>query len=60
MKVMVISIVVDTFGTVPQRPGTEFGGTGNQRKNQDHPDHSIVETKFGLAWFLCLMAYQPL
>ena len=26
----------------PQKPGKETGGIGNQKKNRDHPDQSIV------------------
>ena len=27
----------------PQRIGEKAVGTGNQRKNQDHPDHKIID-----------------
>ena len=30
------------LGTVPKGFGKKIGGSGNQRKNRHHPDHSIV------------------
>ena len=27
----------------PQRPGKKTAETGDQKKNQDHPDHSTVK-----------------
>ena len=42
MGVTVTSIGVGSLETVPK--GMEkTGGTGNQKKNRDHPDHSIVK-----------------
>ena len=38
-----IPIVVGTLRTFLQGRGKKSGGTGNQRKNRDHPDHSRVE-----------------
>ena len=43
MKVMVKPIVIGMFGMVPQMYGKETGGTGNQRKNQDYQNYSIVK-----------------
>ena len=33
----------ESFWNSHQNPGKETEGTGNQRKNQDHPDHSAVK-----------------
>ena len=43
MRMMVIQIVVGTFGTVSQRIGKEIGRNENQTKNQDNPHNNIVE-----------------
>ena len=39
---MIIPILVGAQGTV-LKGFKKSGGHGNQRKNRDHPDHSIVE-----------------
>ena len=43
MKVTVIPMVVVALGTVTKGLGENIGGIGNQWKNRDYPDHSIVE-----------------
>ena len=37
---MVIPIITGAFGAVPKDLEKKNGGIGNQRKNQDHPEHS--------------------
>ena len=37
----------------PHWPGKESGRIGDQRKNQDHPDHSIVKISFEETWRPC-------
>ena len=43
MKVTVIVIVVGALRMVPKSLGKKIEGTGNQRKSQDHSNHSIVK-----------------
>ena len=43
MRLMVISILAGALGTIYQRLGKGTGRIGNQRKNSDHLDCSIVE-----------------
>ena len=43
MKLMIILIVVGALRMAPQNLRKETGGTGGQRKNQDHLDHSTVK-----------------
>ena len=43
MRMMVIPILVGTLGTVPKWFRNTTGGTGDQRENRDHTDHSIVK-----------------
>ena len=43
MRVTVISIVFGALGTGFQRLGMEPGRIVNQRKNQCHPDNTVVE-----------------
>ena len=42
MKVMVIPIVMDTLGTIPQGVVKGPGRLGNKRINEDHPDYRII------------------
>ena len=41
MKLTMIPIVVGALGTVPKGLEKKTLGIGNQRKNQNNPDHSI-------------------
>ena len=43
MMVTEILIVVGTLVTVPKNLGKGLGGTGDQRKTQDHSDYSTVK-----------------
>ena len=40
---MVIPTAVGSLETVPKSQGKKTGGSENQRRNQDHPDHGIVK-----------------
>ena len=42
MRLMVIPNIIGALGMIPQRFEKETGVIGNQRKNQDNPDHSTV------------------
>ena len=42
MRVTVIPVVNDAFGTVPPRLRKGTGGIRNQWTNRDHPNHSTV------------------
>ena len=44
MRVTVIPIVVSALGTVSKSLVKKSGRIGNQWKNQDHSDYSIVKT----------------
>ena len=44
IKVTVIPFVVSALGRIPKCLKKNTGGIGNQRKYQDHPDHSIEKT----------------
>ena len=43
MKVTVIPIIVSTLGTIPKNMANINQENVNQRKDQDHIDHNIVE-----------------
>ena len=42
MRITVLPNVVGVLGMDPKGLDERVGGIGNQRKNQDHPDYSIV------------------
>ena len=42
MRVIVIQIIVNAFGTVFKMVQQETGGTRDEEKNRDHSDYSLV------------------
>ena len=43
VMMMMMTIIIGVLGMVPRSLGKKTARIENQRKNQDHPDHSIIK-----------------